>query len=133
MKRKEDIGPECYDLLKDLYVFQFEMHKSERIAIGNNIFQDATRVLGLFMTSYKIGTDKHELSDKIKTINEMMAVFSGLVAQIRIAIDLKLYKSDLAKNKIKEHIAIIDEGMQKWRSYVSALRQERYLNDSVSP
>ena len=130
-KRKEDIFVETTNLLSDLYDFQWEMPKRDRIMLGNSIFQHTERVLGFFMLSYKL--DSSEINDKVIAINNMMMEFSVLVVEIRMAIDKRMYVKESTINRLREHIAIIDEGMQKWRSYVSALRQEQHLHGVVSP
>lgn len=130
-KCKEDIFVETTNLLSDLYDFQWEMPKRDRIMIGNSIFQHTERVLGCFMLSYKL--DNSEIDDKIRAINEMITEFSIVVAEIRMTIDKKIYKSESTVNKLREHIAIIDDGMIKWRSYVGALRQEQRLKGVASP
>ena len=76
-KGKEDIFVETTNLLSDLYDFQWEMPKRDRIMLGNSIFQHAERVLGFFMLSYKLDTS--EINDKIQAINNMMTEFSILV------------------------------------------------------
>ena len=130
-KRKEDIFVETTNLLSDLYDFQWEMPKRDRIMLGNSIFQHTERVLAAFMLSYKL--DSSEINDKVIAINNMMMEFSVLVVEIRMAIDKRMYVKESTINRLREHIAIIDEGMQKWRSYVSALRQEQHLHGVVSP
>jgi hypothetical protein len=130
-KSKENIFVETTNLLNDLYDFQWEMPKRDRIMLGNSIFQHTELVLADFMLSYKL--DSSEIDDKIHAINEMMKEFSVLVVEIRMAIDKKMYHKDSTINKLREHIAIIDDGMQKWRAYVGSLRQEQRLKGSVSP
>lgn len=130
-KCKEDIFIETTNLLSDLYDFQWEMPKRDRIILGNSIFQHTEKVLGDFMLSYKL--DNSEIDGKIHAINDMMREFSVLVVEIRMAIDKMMYKSESAINRLREHIAIIDDGMIKWRSYVGALRQEQRLKGVVSP
>lgn len=130
-KSKEDIFIETTNLLSDLYDFQWEMPKRDRIMLGNSIFQHTELVLANFMLSYKLDTS--ELGDKIHAINDMMKEFSVLVVEIRMAIDKNMYKSPSTVNKLREHIAIMDEGIQKWRAYVGVLRQEQCLKGSVSP
>lgn len=130
-KGKEDIFVETTNLLRDLYDFQWEMPKRDRIMLGNSIFQHTERVLGFFMLSYKLDTS--EINDKIQAINNMMTEFSILVVEIRMAIAKQMYVKESSINRLREHIAIIDEGMIKWRSYVGALRQEQRLKGTVSP
>lgn len=130
-KCKEDIFFETTNLLSDLYDFQWEMPKRDRIVLGNSIFQHTERVLGSFMLSYKL--DNSEIDDKIRAINEMITEFSIIVVEIRMAIDKKIYKKESSVCKLREHIAIIDDGMIKWRSYVGALRQEQRLKGVASP
>lgn len=124
-KGKEDIFIETTNLLSDLYDFQWEMPKRDRIMLGNSIFQHTERVLGYFMLSYKL--DNSEINDKIIAINNMMMEFSVVVTEIRMAIDKKMYIKESTVHRLREHIAIIDEGMKKWRAYVGALRQAQCL------
>ena len=121
-KGKEDIFVETTNLLSDLYDFQWEMPKRDRIMLGNSIFQHTERVLGFFMLSYKLSNS--EIKDKINAVNDMMKEFSIVVVEIRMAIDKKMYQKESTINKLREYIAVIDEGMIKWRAYVGALRQE---------
>ena len=119
-KSKEDIYVETTNLLYDLYDFQWEMPKRDRIMLGNSIFQHTERVLANFMLSYK----NSEVSDKIHAINDMMKEFSLVVVEIRMAIDKKMYVRESTINRLREHIARIDEGIIKWRAYVGGLRRE---------
>ncbi|MBO7469688.1 MAG: hypothetical protein J6T81_06115 [Bacteroidales bacterium] len=121
-KTKEDIFVETINLLSDLYDFQWEMPKRDRIMLGNSIFQHTEKALADFILSYKLGSS--EIIDKINAINDMMKEFSIVVVEIRMAIDKKMYQRESTVNKLREHIAVIDEGMIKWRAYVGALRQE---------
>lgn len=121
-KGKEDIFVETLNLLSDLYDFQFEMPKRDRIALATKIFTHTENVLADFMLSYKLSNS--EIEDKINAVNDMMKEFSIVVVEIRMAIDKKMYHRESTINKLREHIAVIDEGMIKWRAYVGALRQE---------
>lgn len=121
-KAKEDIYVETLNLLSDLYDFQFEMPKRDRIALATKIFTHTENVLADFMLSYKLGNS--EIKDKINAVNDMMKEFSIVVVEIRMAIDKKMYQRESTINKLREHIAVIDEGMIKWRAYVGTLRQE---------
>ena len=107
------------------------MPKRDRIMLGNSIFQHTERVLADFMLSYKL--DNTEIADKIQAVNDMMREFSVLVVEIRMAIDKKMYVKESSITRLREHVAIIDEGMIKWRSYLSTLRQEQCLKGTVSP
>ena len=121
-RAKEDIYVETLNLLSDLYDFQFEMPKRDRIALANKIFTHTENVLADFVLSYKLSNS--EIKDKIDAINDMMKEFSIVVVEIRMAIDKKMYQRESTINKLREHIAVIDEGLIKWRAYVGALRQE---------
>ena len=121
-KAKDDIYVETLNQLSDLYDFQFEMPKRDRIALATKIFTHTENVLADFMLSYKLGNS--EIKDKINAVNDMIKEFSIVVVEIRMAIDKKMYQRESTINKLREHIAVIDEGMIKWRAYVGALRQE---------
>ena len=121
-RAKEDIYVETLNLLSDLYDFQFEMPKRDRIALATKIFTHTENVLADFVLSYKLSNS--EIKDKIDAINDMIKEFSIVVVEIRMAIDKKMYHRESTINKLREHIAVIDEGMIKWRAYVGALRQE---------
>lgn len=113
---KASIYVDLQNLFRALYDAQWEMAKCNRIVIGVRMLDHCEKALSYFSLAY-------ELEDrKIENIDKMLGEFEMLKVECRFAID-RFYRRDATKNELREYIVKIQEGIDKWRSYVYSARQ----------
>lgn len=117
-KDKASIYIDLQSLFSELYKSQFEMNKCDRIILGDRILDHCEKSLAFFSLAYEV-EDK-----RIIYIEKLLAEFEMLKMDCRFAIDNNFYKSESTKATIREYISKIQEGIDKWRSFVYSARQE---------
>lgn len=126
-KDKASIYIDLQALFKIIYQAQFQVPKRDRIALINRMLDHCERCIGYFTMAY-------EYDDKSHCIEMLVAEYEALKIECRLAIDdLPIIKSEATKKDIREKIASIETGIEKWRSYLYSLRHEQHLDDVASP
>ena len=125
-KDKAALYVDTQEMFRVIYETQFELPKRDRIVLTTRMLDHCEKIIGNFALAY------HTDEDKLKYIDRFIAEFEALKVECRFAIDT-LYRSEATQMRIRELLARIDEGVQRWRKYISGTRQEPRPGGAVSP
>ena len=125
-KDKAGLYVDTQDLFRLLYETQFEIPKRDRLALTNRMLDHCEKIIGYFALTYYVE------EDTLRHIDGFIAEFEALKVECRFAIE-RIYNSEQTRMKIRELLARIDEGVQRWRKYISGTRQEPRPGGAVSP
>ena len=125
-KDKAALYVDTQEMFRVIYETQFELPKRDRIVLTTRMLDHCEKIIGNFALAY------HTDGDKLKYIDRFIAEFEALKVECRFAIDT-MYRSDQTQMRIRELLARIDEGVQRWCKYISGTRQEPRPGGAVSP
>lgn len=127
MARKDKAGLyiDTQNLFAVLYQAQFELPKRDRPVIVNRMLGRCEAIIGYFALAY-------QREQKEGYIDSFIAEFEALKVICRFVID-NLLNNEKTKFKIREQIARIDEGVERWRRYIKGTRQEYRTCGGISP
>ena len=118
-KDKASIYVDLQVLFAQLYDAQWEMAKCNRVVLGDKMLEHCEKAIAYFNVAFDIESKRDEY------IALLCEEFSILKFECRFAID-RFFKSDTTKNKIRESIVKIQEGLDKWlssfNSYVGLMK-----------
>lgn len=116
-KDKASIYVDLTVLFEFLYDAQWEVPKCHRIALINRIFDHCEKAISYFGVAFDIESKRDEY------VARMCEEFEALKICCRLAIKNGFYKKESTRNTIRESIAKIQEGIDKWQSYLYSNRQ----------
>ena len=116
-KDESSIYIDLQELFKVLYRGQFGCDKRDRIALFNRMMDHNEKCITYFSLAF-------DSSDKIHQVEMLVGEFDILKVECRMAIDIEIIKQESLKNQIREYIVKIQDGIDKWRSYLYSARHE---------
>ena len=116
---KSSIYVDAQCLLHTIYQGQFEMDKKDRAVLAVRLLSHTEEIIAYFAMAFRT-------EQKLENIDRMLAQFEIVKVELRFAIEEHMFKNPVTINRLRELVVKMEEGMEKWRSYVASARQDSH-------